>query len=63
MSASLASFPLQLIESFSTSMWSYTILLQALDEMLPKATGREARVEKKKIRAEKRKEREYSPGT
>ena len=30
--------------------------------MLPKATGREARVEKKKIRAETRREREISPG-
>lgn len=38
------------------------MLLQMLDEMLPKATGREARVEKKKVRAEKRREKEYSPG-
>lgn len=33
-----------------------------MDELLPKATGREARVEKKRIMAEKRKEREVSPG-
>lgn len=29
---------------------------------MPKATGREARVEKKKVRAEKRKDRDASPG-
>ena len=34
----------------------------AMDELLPKATGKEARFEKKKIRAEKRREREISPG-
>lgn len=33
-----------------------------MDELLPKATGREARFEKKKIRAEKRRDREVSPG-
>ena len=33
-----------------------------LDELLPKATGKEARVEKKRVRAEQRKEREMSPG-
>lgn len=32
-----------------------------LDELLPKATGKEARVEKKRARAEKRREREISP--
>ena len=37
--------------------------MQVLDELLPKATGREARVEKKRIRAEQRREREISPGT
>ena len=36
--------------------------MQMLDEMLPKATGKEARFEKKRIRAEKRREREISPG-
>ena len=33
-----------------------------MDELLPKATGKEARFEKKKIRAEKRRDREISPG-
>ena len=33
-----------------------------LDELLPKATGKEARFEKKRIRAEKRRDREISPG-
>jgi len=33
-----------------------------LDEMLPKATGREARIEKKRARAEERRAREISPG-
>lgn len=33
-----------------------------LDELLPKATGKDARLEKKKIRAEKRRDREISPG-
>ena len=33
-----------------------------LDELLPKATGREARLEKKRVRAEKRRDREISPG-
>ena len=37
--------------------------VQMLDEMLPKATGKEARFEKKRIRAEKRREREISPGS
>lgn len=32
-----------------------------LDELLPKATGREARVEKKRVQAERRREREVSP--
>lgn len=38
------------------------LVVQVLDEMLPKATGREARIEKKRGRAEKRREREISPG-
>ena len=33
-----------------------------MDELLPKATGKEAKFEKKKIRAEKRRDREISPG-
>ena len=33
-----------------------------MDELLPKATGKEARFEKKKVRAEKRRDREISPG-
>ena len=33
-----------------------------LDELLPKATGREARIEKKRARAEERRAREISPG-
>ena len=37
--------------------------MQVLDELLPKATGRDARVEKKRVRAEQRREREVSPGT
>ena len=36
--------------------------LQVLDELLPKATGREARIEKKRARAEERRAREISPG-
>ena len=36
--------------------------LQVLEEMLPKATGREARIEKKRARAEERRAREISPG-
>lgn len=35
---------------------------KVLDELLPKATGREARLEKKRIRSEQRREREISPG-
>ena len=35
---------------------------QVLEEMLPKATGREARIEKKRARAEERRAREISPG-
>ena len=31
--------------------------------MLPKATGHAAKIEKKKARAEQRRERELSPGT
>ena len=33
-----------------------------MDELLPKATGKEARFEKKRIKAEKRRDREISPG-
>jgi len=33
-----------------------------MDELLPKATGKEARFEKKRIRAEMKRERETSPG-
>ena len=33
-----------------------------LDELVPKATGREAKIEKKKARAEKKRSRGYSPG-
>ena len=33
-----------------------------MDELLPKATGKEARLEKKRVRAEKRRDREISPG-
>ncbi len=33
-----------------------------MDELLPKATGKEARAEKKRMRAEKRREKEMSPG-
>jgi len=33
-----------------------------MDEFAPKSTGREAKIEKKKIRAEKRRERDLSPG-
>ena len=32
------------------------------NELLPKATGKEARLEKKRIRSESRREREISPG-
>ena len=38
------------------------VVLQVLDELLPKATGREARIEKKRARAEERRAREISPG-
>ena len=34
-----------------------------MEELVPKATGREARLEKKKMHAEKRRNREISPGT
>lgn len=34
-----------------------------MDELLPKATGHAAKIEKKKARAEQRRERELSPGT
>ena len=33
-----------------------------MEELLPKATGKEARFEKKRMRAEKRRGREISPG-
>ena len=33
-----------------------------MEELLPKATGKEARFEKKRMRAEKRRDREISPG-
>lgn len=36
-------------------------ILQVLDELLPKATGREAMTEKKRVRAEKKRDRELSP--
>ena len=36
--------------------------VKVLDELLPRETGRERRIEKKKIRYEVQKEREVSPG-
>ena len=33
-----------------------------MDELLPKATGKEARIEKKKIEREKKQAKEGSPG-
>lgn len=36
--------------------------LKVLDELLPKATGREAKFEKKRARADARRDKEYSPG-
>ena len=42
---------------------SVVFIIQVLDELLPKATGKEARVEKKRVRAEQRREREISPGS
>ncbi len=39
------------------------VYIQVMDELLPKASGpKEARMEKKKMRAQMRKEREMSPG-
>lgn len=35
---------------------------QVMDELLPKATGKEARIEKKKIEREKKRARQTSPG-
>lgn len=39
-----------------------TLFHQVMDELLPKATGKEARIEKKKIEREKKRARETSPG-
>ena len=39
-----------------------TAFHQVMDELLPKATGKEARIEKKKIEREKKRARETSPG-
>lgn len=36
--------------------------VKVLDELLPRETGRERRIEKKRIRYEVQKERELSPG-
>ena len=36
--------------------------VKVLDELLPRETGRERRIEKKKMRYEAQKEREVSPG-
>ena len=33
-----------------------------MEELVPKATGKEARLEKKKVRADRKREREMSPG-
>ena len=38
------------------------VSLQVMDELLPKATGKDAKAEKRRLRAEQRKEREVSPG-
>ena len=39
------------------------LVAQVMDELVPKAApGREARLEKKKMMAQKRREREISPG-
>ena len=38
------------------------IFHQVMDELLPKATGKEARIEKKKIEREKKRARGTSPG-
>ncbi len=39
-----------------------TLCVQVFDELLPKATGREAKFEKKRGRAEARRDKECSPG-
>ena len=36
--------------------------VQVLEELLPRETGRERHIEKKKIRSEMQKERDVSPG-
>ena len=36
--------------------------MKVIDELLPKATGREARIEKKFAEAETRRQKEHSPG-
>lgn len=41
---------------------STMFMFKVLEELLPRETGRERRIEKKKIRSELRKEREVSPG-
>ena len=42
---------------------SGAVCAQVMDELVPKATGgREARLEKKKARTERRREKETSPG-
>lgn len=46
------------ISVFINALWQ---ILQVLDELLPKATGREAMIEKKRVRAEKKRDRELSP--
>lgn len=40
----------------------YIFCAKVLDELLPKATGREAKFEKKRARIEARREKECSPG-
>ena len=39
-----------------------TCILQVMDELVPKATGYEARIEKRRMMNQRRRERETSPG-